>query len=60
MTKVVSPKGERVRAWEFTDWSEEFRVDVPLDQAKPEQFDALHLPVGVINPLLSKAGLSFL
>jgi len=49
-TKIVSPKGERVRAWEFTDWSEEFPVDVPLDQAKPEQFDALLLPGGVINP----------
>ena len=45
-TKIVSPKGERVGAWEFTDWSEEFPVDVPLDQAKPEQFDALLLPGG--------------
>jgi protease I len=46
----VSPKDGEVRAWKFTDWGEELSVDVPLDQAKPEDFDVLHLPGGVINP----------
>jgi protease I len=49
-TSIVSPKGERVRAWKFTEWGDEFPVDVPLDGARPEDFDALLLPGGVINP----------
>ena len=49
-TKIVPPKHQRVRAWNFTDWSTELPVDVELDQAKPEDFDALLLPGGVINP----------
>jgi PfpI family intracellular protease len=49
-TKIVSPKRDRVRAWYFTEWSVEFPVDVTLDQPKPEDFDALMLPGGVINP----------
>ena len=49
-TRIVSPKGERVRGWDFTDWGDELRVDVPLDEAKPNDFDALLLPGGVFNP----------
>jgi deglycase len=49
-TRVVSPKADRVRGWKFTDWGDEVRVDTPLDQAKPEDFDALLLPGGVMNP----------
>src|ERR1700759_3427745 len=49
-TRAVSPKPERVRAWKFTDWGDEVAVDAPLDQAKPEDFDALLLPGGVLNP----------
>ena len=49
-TRIVSPKGERVRGWDFTDWGKELPVDVPLDSAEPEDFDALLLPGGVFNP----------
>jgi len=49
-TYVVSPKGDRVRGWNFTDWGQDLAVDVPLDRASPEDFDALLLPGGVINP----------
>jgi protease I len=49
-TRVVSPKAGRIRGWKFTDWGDEVRVDAPLDQAKPEDFDALLLPGGVMNP----------
>jgi len=49
-TQIVSPKNERVRAWKFTDWGIELPVDVTLSDAKPEDFDALLLPGGVINP----------
>lgn len=50
ITNVVSPKASRVRGWNFTDWGDELSVDVPLDNADPEDFDALLLPGGVINP----------
>lgn len=46
-TSIVSPKDRRVRAWKFTEWGDEFPVDVSL---QPEDFDALLLPGGVINP----------
>ena len=49
-THVVSPQANSVRGWKFTDWGEQVRVDAPLDQAKPEDFDALLLPGGVMNP----------
>jgi protease I len=49
-TRVVSPKEDKVRGWNFTDWGQTVPVDVALDQAKPLDFDALLLPGGVINP----------
>src|SRR3954453_14016516 len=49
-TQIVSPRNERVRGWNFTEWGDEFPVDVALDRARPEDFDALHLPGGVMNP----------
>lgn len=47
-TKIVLPKEERVKAWKFTQWGEEFPVDVSLSGAR--NFDALVLPGGVMNP----------
>src|SRR4051812_30068717 len=49
-TSVVSPKDGSVRGWNFTDWGQEVAVDVPLGRARPDDFDALLLPGGVINP----------
>jgi protease I len=49
-TKIVSPKTDRVRGWKFTEWGDELPVDVPLDKTQPENFDALLLPGGVMNP----------
>jgi protease I len=49
-TQIVSLKNEHVRAWKFTDWGIELPVDVKLNDAQPEDFDALLLPGGVINP----------
>ena len=31
-TSIVSPKRDRVRAWNFTEWGDDFPVDVPLDR----------------------------
>jgi len=49
-TKLVSPKDREIHAWQFTDWGENFPVDLTLSEARPEDFDALLLPGGVINP----------
>jgi protease I len=49
-TRVVSPKEGELRGWKFTDWGQTVAVDVTLDEARPEEFDALMLPGGVINP----------
>ena len=49
-TSIVAPKDGQVRGWKFTEWGDSLPVDVPLDQARPDQFDALLLPGGVINP----------
>ena len=49
-TQIVSPKDGQVKAWKFTEWGDEFLVDVPLARARPDGFDALLLPGGVINP----------
>jgi protease I len=49
-TQLVSPKGDPVRSWRFTDWGGYFQLDMALDGAKPEDYDALLLPGGVMNP----------
>ncbi|HEV8712419.1 MAG TPA: type 1 glutamine amidotransferase domain-containing protein [Candidatus Binatia bacterium] len=49
-TRIVSPKEKRVRGWNFTDWGDEFPVDMTLDGAQPHDFAALLLPGGVMNP----------
>lgn len=49
-SQVVSPQRERVRGWNFTEWGDTVAVDMPLAQANADDFDALLLPGGVMNP----------
>ncbi len=49
-THIVSPQKDSVKGWNHTEWGETFKVDVPLDSARPDYYDALLLPGGVINP----------
>jgi protease I len=49
-TYVVSPEKEFVRGWNYTEWGERIPVDVPLDRANADDYDALILPGGVMNP----------
>jgi protease I len=49
-TSIVSPKDGRVRGCNHEEWGQELAVDLKLDEARPEDFDALELPGGVINP----------
>lgn len=48
--RIVSPKSSRVRAWAMTEWGKEYPVDVPLNEAQAQNFQALLLPGGVMNP----------
>ena len=38
-TVVVSPARRTVKAWKHTDWGEELPVDLPLAEARAEEFD---------------------
>ena len=49
-TEIISPKSGEIKAWKFKDWGDKLKVDKSLDQADPEDYDALVLPGGVINP----------
>jgi protease I len=48
-TILISNK-ERVQGWNHADKADFFNVDVLLDKANPNDFDALLLPGGVMNP----------
>src|SRR5689334_15750249 len=47
---IVSPRSGSVKGWNHTEWGDEFDVDLALDDASAEDFDALLLPGGVMNP----------
>ena len=48
--EIVSPQKKEVRAWDETDWGITISVDKTLDDARPEDYDGLMLPGGVLNP----------
>lgn len=47
---LVSPKEGKVKAWNGENWGDSYDVDVALDQARAEDFDALLIPGGVMSP----------
>lgn len=47
---IVSAQKNTVKAWDTDHWSIELSVDVALSDANPEDYDALMIPGGVINP----------
>jgi len=49
-TSLVSPKPDTIKAWQHDHWGGELRVDLPLERAKADDYDALLLPGGVMNP----------
>ena len=49
-TRVVSLKSGEIRGWQHTDWGDPVKVDLTVDEADPEEFDALVLPGGQMNP----------
>lgn len=47
---VVSPKSGKIKAWDKTNWGIEINVDKVLNEVSPDDYDALVLPGGVLNP----------
>ncbi|QHT71953.1 type 1 glutamine amidotransferase [Rhodocytophaga rosea] len=50
LTHIISPQKSEVKAWDEKDWGDKFKVDVPLTSASADNYDALVLPGGVMNP----------
>lgn len=48
--EVASPDGKTIRGWKGEDWGESVEVDLPLGAVKPQDYDALVIPGGQINP----------
>jgi protease I len=47
---IISLKKGTVRAWKDKDWGEEYEATVAITDADSEDYDALVLPGGVLNP----------
>lgn len=47
---VVSPDGSKIRGWDEKDWGREVEVDKALSDVSPDDYDAIVLPGGQINP----------
>lgn len=49
-TVVIAPKSGAIKGWKNRNWGDDVEVDVPLERAQPDDYDALMLPGGVLNP----------
>lgn len=52
--EIVSPQKQKIRGWNHDHWSIELPVDVNLSDANVEDYDALIIPGGVMNPDLMR------
>jgi protease I len=48
--EIISPQQQKVKGWNHDHWSIELPVDKNISNARPENYDALVLPGGVLNP----------
>jgi protease I len=47
---IVSPQDTKVKGWQHIKWGDEFSVDRKLEDVRADEYDALLLPGGVMNP----------
>ena len=47
---VASPDGKEIRGWSEKDWGQPVPVDLKIGDAKIDEYDALVIPGGVMNP----------
>lgn len=48
--EIVSPENGEIKGWKGKDWGSPVKVDRTLDNAKADDYDAIVLPGGQINP----------
>jgi protease I len=48
--ELLAPRAGKVKAWRAKDWGDEFDVDLRLEDAEADRYDALVLPGGVMSP----------
>lgn len=48
-TRIIAPKEREVQGFKHAEKGDKFKVDQTLDQANPDEFDAVLLPGGVFN-----------
>ncbi len=48
--QIVSPEEGKVKGWKHDKWADEFDIDVALKDANADDYHALLLPGGVMNP----------
>ena len=51
---IVSPQKDKVKGWNHDHWSIELPVDVNITYANSDDYDALVIPGGVMNPDLMR------
>ena len=49
-TNIISPTEGEIQGMNHADKGDKFQVDLALENARPEEFDALMLPGGLMNP----------
>ena len=49
-TVLIAPKPGEIRGWKTKQWGDSVKVDKTLENANPNDYDALVLPGGVMNP----------
>jgi protease I len=47
---VVSLESGEIKGWNEKDWGKSIKVDMTINEANADDFDALQLPGGVMNP----------
>lgn len=47
---IISKQKGKVKGWKDGNWSIELQVDADIESESPENYDALVIPGGVINP----------
>ncbi|GAB3166852.1 type 1 glutamine amidotransferase domain-containing protein [Telluribacter humicola] len=49
-TYIISPEKGTIKGWDKTNWGDSFEVDKSIDEVNVDEYDALLLPGGVLNP----------
>ena len=48
--EIISPQKGKVKAWNYDHWSIDLPVDISIEKANADDYDALVIPGGVMNP----------